>query len=202
MKRFLSILIFSVLLTSCSFSFNKQAAEQQSSTSQPTPSRTPALSIPTATSTTTSDFSGANVANVEYLPDDQLRVIIFPSIAMTGQFRAVIAEMEFACEVPLNDPDRMHCIGPEVPAGRQVIRVFRIGEAEPLFSIEFMVPSRFTSTPSPTPTYTSTPTLTLATAVPPSAIPLPTRSGPYNTPVPDPDPYPEPDTPVPPSPYP
>jgi hypothetical protein len=111
--------------------------------------------------------SEASVSEVGYLS----KVIFDLPNAAGGDYRVVVAGVEFSCRTYEDYPDQLFCFGPELPAGDHEAQIFAGDQETPLFSLTVTVtsyevvitatPPAETPTPAPTDTPLPTPTATL-----------------------------------------
>ena len=119
-------------------------SEPPTATSSPTPTSTwTPTSLPRATSTPVPlhDLSGGSVLGVSFLSGARLMVSLTFTESLDGEFRALVGGKDFACLILDQYPDRLYCIGPELPQGSEAfIEVLRIDFGEPVFEATFSVP--------------------------------------------------------------
>jgi hypothetical protein len=122
----------------------------------PLPTDTPApTDTPTLTATVGPNFGAASVYGVSHLPNNKLLVSIQVPGGVTGDYKAYVENLPFACEILDQYPDRLYCNGPEpfglYAAKDATIEVLTSADNTTVFMTKFTVP------PIPTPTYTPTP---------------------------------------------
>jgi hypothetical protein len=118
----------------------------------PTPSPAPvvrATSTPTQEATniatviadTGPHFDFAEIAGVAHMDNGYFLMTIEVSGGVRGEYKAVIGEEEFKCQVLAGYPNRLYCTGLTSQAGQFVlVQVYELGKADPVFEDELGIP--------------------------------------------------------------